>query len=134
MRTKRLRTGILSMVCFLPISTTVVADPQMPAGPPTQSIASDQLGDQPGSIAKEFDAIKDLAKKLDQRIRRVELMLEYECALQTRSEALRSWQDLRKKRETLADFEKRDDQLRTKYYEARTETNRIAKRLNELYK
>lgn len=84
------------------------------------------------TVAGELDAIKALAKQLDRRIRRVELLLEFDRAVRVRSAALSSWQQLQIQRDTLADFGERDAPLRARYFEAREEVNRILQQLGKL--
>jgi hypothetical protein len=135
MPTQRLRTAVLAVTCCVSISSSVVADPPKPSRVSVQASALGQIeDDQPGPVAQELDAIKVLAKKLDQRIRRVEVMVEHDRAVRTRTEALNCWRELQNRRGTVADFSAKDSQLRARYFETRAETDRILNQLNELYK
>ena len=146
MQTERLRNAFLvvtcCITCCLSISTAVVADPPRPVKIPAQPLVAPALqssvdliaNDEPGTVAQELSALKALVKKLDQRIRRLETMLEYDRAVRTRAQALAAWREVHDQRGTLADFAERDAQLRARYFETRTDVDLILQQLNEFYK
>jgi hypothetical protein len=132
MRIKLVPIAVVVVACCLSNSTWLFADLPKPTSLEEPSANGALADDQPMTVAGELDAIKALSKQLDRRIRRLELLLEFDRAVRVRSAALGSWQQLQIQRDTLVDFSERDAPLRAKYFEARDEVNRILQRLGNL--
>lgn len=139
MQTERVHSVIVVLACYLSIPTWAFADPPTPEellpkpmfveAPAAISAIAD---DQRVTVAGELDAIKALSKQLDRRIRRLEVMLEFDRVVRIRNAALSEWQKLQTLRDLLVDFPERDVQLRAKYFKAREDVDRSLQQLSRL--
>lgn len=131
-------SAVFTLTCLFSMATSLVAaEPVAPLPADTPSPVVIQAKNfQPISLSNELDTIKGLLKEIDQRIRRLELLTEYERAVEVRNAALAAWRNCREERGTLtkAEFEKKDIDRRSRYFEARADTDRILSKLGEFYK
>jgi hypothetical protein len=140
MHAKSLYAAVITVACSLSASISNADEaPQpaavlpQPAAVPERPVAVDPVANlRPTTLEKELDAIKALLKQLDERIRRLDVMLECDRTVQARNEALHSWQQLQHQRETLADFAEKDSQARETYFKARAQVTRVLEQLGRL--